>query len=150
MSTVTISLLSFLGGLIIGVFYILFIQGAFYKDAERNKQFVIRLSDSEWNHLNELVKYSGQSRESYLRMCINGLVPRPAPSVELVEVIQVLRQIAESINGIAEAVYKQNKMDDSVYVENYEALQKQINEIMILIRQPINMEEVWQLQKYGQ
>ena len=51
---------------------------------KRNKQFVIRLSDSEWNHLNELVKYLGQSRESYLRMCINGLVPRPAPSVELV------------------------------------------------------------------
>ena len=46
--------------------------------------------------------------------------------------------------------YKQNKMDDSVYMENYEVLQKQINEIMILIRQPINMEEVWQLQKYGQ
>ena len=124
MSAITISLLSFLGGLIIGVFYILFIQGAFYN--------------------------SGQSRESYLRMCINGLVPRPAPSVELVEVTQVLRQIAESINGIAGAVYKQNKMDDSVYMENYEVLQKQINEIMILIRQPINMEEVWQSQKYGQ
>ena len=96
------------------------------------------------------MKYSGQSRESYLRMCINGLIPRPAPSIELVEVIQVLRQIAESINRIAEEVYKQNKMDDSVYMENYEVLQKQINEIMILIRQPINMEEVWQLQKYGQ
>lgn len=41
-------------------------------------------------------------------------------------------------------------MDDSVYMENYEALQKQINEIMLLIRQPINMEEVWQSQKYGQ
>ena len=41
-------------------------------------------------------------------------------------------------------------MDDSVYMENYEVLQKQINEIMILIRQPINMEEVWQSQKkYG-
>lgn len=96
------------------------------------------------------MKYSGQSRESYLRMCINGLIPRPAPSIELVEVIQVLRQIAESINRIAEEFYKQNKMDDSVYMENYEVLQKQINEIMILIRQPINMEEVWQSQKYGQ
>lgn len=117
---------------------------------KRNKQFVIRLSDSEWNHLNELVKYSGQSRESYLRMCINGLVPRPVPSVELVEVIQVLRQIAESINKLAEEVYKQNKIDNSIYTENYEVLQKQINEIMILIRQPINMEDVWQLQKYGQ
>ena len=90
------------------------------------------------------------SRESYLRMCINGLVPRPAPSVELVEVIQVLRQIAESINGIAGEVYKQNKIDNSVYMENYETLQKQINEIMLLIRQPIKMEEVWQLPKSGQ
>ena len=35
-------------------------------------------------------------------------------------------------------------------MENYELLQKQINEIMILIRQPIKMEEVWQSQKYGQ
>ena len=76
---------------------------------KRNKQFVIRLTDSEWNHLNELVEYSGQSRESYLRMCINGLVPKPAPSVELVEVTQVLRQIEESINSIAGEVYKQNK-----------------------------------------
>ena len=56
-------------------------------------------------------------------MCINGLVPRPAPSVELVEVIQVLRQIAESINKLAEEVYKQNKIDNSIYTENYEVLQ---------------------------
>lgn len=35
-------------------------------------------------------------------------------------------------------------------MENYETLQKQINEIMLLIRQPIKMEEVWQLPKSGQ
>lgn len=112
----------------------------------KKKEIKIRLTNEDFNHLNQLVQESNLSRESYVRMCINGLVPRPAPSVELVEVIQVLRQIAESINGIAGAVYKQNKMDDSVYMENYEALQKQINEIMLLIRQPINMEEVWQSQ----
>ena len=116
----------------------------------KKKEIKIRLTKEDFDHLNQLVHASNLSRESYLRMCINGLVPRPAPSVELVEVIQALRQIAESINGIAGAVYKQNKMDDSVYMENYEALQKQINEIMLLIRQPINMEEVWQSQKYGQ
>lgn len=114
------------------------------------KEIKIRLVNSELKHLNLLASTAKMSRESYLRMCINGLVPRPAPSVELVEVIQVLRQIAESINGIAGEVYKQNKIDDSVYMRNYEALQKQINEIMLLIRQPINMEEVWQSQKYGQ
>lgn len=106
---------------------------------KRNKQFVIRLSDSEWNHLNELVKYSGQSRESYLRMCINGLIPRPAPSVELVEVTQVLRQIANSLSDISKCVYTQNGIDESMYIHNFELLQNQINEIMILIREPTEL-----------
>lgn len=110
----------------------------------------MRLTNEDFDHLNRLVKESNLSRESYIRMCINGLIPRPAPSVELVEVIQELRQIAESINKLAEEVYKQNHVDDSIYMQNYEALQRQINEIMILIRQPINMEKVWQSQKYGQ
>lgn len=116
----------------------------------KKKEIKIRLTNEEFNHLNRLVQKSNLSRESYIRMCINGLVPKPAPSVELVEVTQVLRQIAESINTIAGEVYKQNKMDDSIYMENYELLQKKINEIMILIRQPINMEEIWQLPKSGQ
>ena len=111
----------------------------FVKMRKRNKQFVIRLSDSEWNHLNELVKYSGQSRESYLRMCINGLVPRPAPSVELVKVTQVLRQIADSLSDISKCVYAQNGIDESMYIHNFELLQNQINEIMILIREPTEL-----------
>lgn len=117
---------------------------------KRSKQFVIRLSESEWNHLNELVKESNLSRESYLRMCINGLVPKPTPTKEFIEVIKILREIAENMNQIAISVYTQNAIDKSFYMENYEKLQDQINEIMILIRQPINMEEVWQLPKYGQ
>lgn len=117
---------------------------------KRSKQFVIRLSESEWNHLNEMVKESNLSRESYLRMCINGLLPRPVPTKEFIEVIKILREIAENMNQIAISVYTQNAIDKSFYMENYEKLQDQINEIMILIRQPINMEEVWQLPKYGQ
>lgn len=117
---------------------------------KRSKQFVIRLSDDEWNHLNKLVNESNLSRESYLRMCINGLLPRPAPTKELIELIEILREIAENMNRIAISVYTQNAMNKSFYMENYEKLQNQINEIMILIRQPINMEEVWQLPKYGQ
>lgn len=116
----------------------------------KKKEIKIRLTNEDFDHLNRLAQESNLSRESYIRMCINGLVPRPTPSTELVEVTQVLRQIAESINRIAVEFYKQSKMDDSVYMENYEALQKQINQIMILIRQPINMEEVWQLPKSGQ
>ena len=106
--------------------------------------------NQDFEHLNKLVKESNLSRESYLRMCINGLLPRPAPSKELIEVIEILREIAENMNQIAISVYTQNAMNKSFYMENCEKLQDQINEIMILIRQPINMEEIWQLPKYGQ
>lgn len=116
----------------------------------KKKEIKIRLTNQDFEHLNKLVKESNLSRESYLRMCINGLLPRPAPSKELIEIIEILREIAENMNQIAISVYTQNAMDKSFYMENYEKLQDQINEIMILIRQPINMEEVWQLPKYGQ
>lgn len=50
---------------------------------KRTKQFVIWLNDDELNHLNKLVQESNLSRESYLRMCINGLVPKPSPSAKV-------------------------------------------------------------------
>ena len=120
------------------------------KTKSKKKEIKVRLTNNDLDHLNNLVKESNLSRESYLRMCINGLLPRPAPTKELIEVIEILREIAENMNQIAISVYTQNEIDKSFYMENYEKLQDQINEIMILIRQPINMEEVWQLPKYGQ
>lgn len=106
---------------------------------KRTKQFVIRLNDDELNHLNKLVKESNLSRESYLRMCINGLVPKPSPSTELIETIGILRQIAESLNDISKSVYTQNGVDETMYIQNFELLQNQINEIMILIREPMEL-----------
>ena len=106
---------------------------------KRTKQFVIRLNDDELNHLNKLVKESNLSRESYLRMCINGLVPKPSPSTELIETIGILRQTAESLNDISKSVYTQNGVDETMYIQNFELLQNQINEIMILIREPMEL-----------
>ena len=120
------------------------------KTKSKKKEIKVRLTNNDLDHLNNLVKESNLSRESYLRMCINGLLPRPAPTKELIEVIEILREIAEKMNQIAISVYTQNGINKSLYMENYEKLQQQINEIMILIRQPINMEEVWQSPKSGQ
>lgn len=151
LNSLTLYFVSFLGGGLIGMGTVLFVQGAFYNENKiEEKEIKVRLTNQDFEHLNKLVKESNLSRESYLRMCINGLVPRSVPSKELIEVIKILREITENMNQIAISVYSQNGINRSLYMENYEKLQQQINEIMILIRQPINMEEVWQLQKYGQ
>lgn len=106
---------------------------------KRKNRVEIKLNDAEYAHLNNLVQASNLSRESYLRMCLNGLVPKPPPSTELIETIGILRQIAKSLSDISKCVYTQNGIDESMYIQNFELLQNQINEIMILIREPMEL-----------
>lgn len=111
----------------------------------RNKRIEIKMNDEELKHLNRLVRQSKLSRESYLRMIINGLVPRASPSDELIDTILILRKISNDIYQLSI-----NNPNVIRYQSDFELLQEQINQIMILIRQPANLEELWQSQKYGQ
>lgn len=106
---------------------------------KRTNRVEIKLNNDEYAHLNNLVQASNLSRESYLRMCINGLIPKPSPSTELIETIEILREIAKSLSDISKSVSTQNDIDESMYIHNFEQLQNQINEIMILIREPMKL-----------
>ena len=78
-------------------------------------------------------------------MIINGLEPRASPSEELIDTILLLRNISNDIYQLSI-----NNPNIIQYQSDFELLQDQINQIMILIRQPTNLEELWQSQKYGQ
>lgn len=116
---------------------------------KRSNQFIIRLNDRELDHLNTLVAMAKLSRESYIRMLINSVIPRAAPSKELLETIRLLRNIANNINQIAKQANTNGSIDVEMYKSNYIQLQTQIDEIMWMIREPTKMEEIWQLQKSG-
>lgn len=116
---------------------------------KRANQFIIRLNDQELDHLNTLVAMAKLSRESYVRMLINGVIPRASPSKELLETIRLLRNIANNINQIAKQANTNGSIDVEMYKSNYIQLQKHIDEIMWMIREPTKMEEIWQLQKSG-
>ena len=111
----------------------------------RMNEIKIRLNNEELKHLNLLVKQSKLSRESYLRMVINGIVPRAAPSEELIDTIILLRGISNDIHSIAV-----KNPDEIKYQSDFVMLQEEITKIMYLIRQPTSLEELWQSQKYGQ
>ena len=116
---------------------------------KRSNQFIIRLNDQELDHLNTLVAIAKLSRESYIRMLINGVIPRAAPIKELLETIRLLHNIANNINQIAKQANTNGSIDVEMYKSNYIQLQKHIDEIMWMIREPTKMEEIWQLQKSG-
>ena len=116
-------------------FLYLFKKGIKRNMRSKENEIKVRLSKQELEHLNDLVKKSKLSRESYLRMLINGLIPRASPSEELIDTILILRNISYSIYQLSI-----NNPNELRYQSDFELLQNQINEIMILIRQPITIQ----------
>lgn len=106
---------------------------------KRSITIKVRLSEKELAHLNELVSASKLSRESYIRMLIKGVIPKPAPSAELIETTKLLRSIANNINQIARIANSNGDIHTEDYKDNYITLNSQINEIMYLIRDPYPM-----------
>ena len=116
----------------------------------RKRNYRIEVDQDEFNHLMELVEQSRLSRESYIRMLISGVIPKAAPSKEMLDTTRLLRNIASNINQVAKAANSNDSIDVETYKANYIELQKLIDEIMLLIRAPTKMEDLWQLPKSGQ
>ena len=110
----------------------------------------VRLTKSELDHLNRLVKESRLSRESYIRILVSGVIPRAAPSKELLETTKLLRNIANNINQVARIANRNGSLDTETYQSNYADLLDTIDQIMLMMQAPVKMEELWQLPKYGQ
>lgn len=109
----------------------------------RNKSFLIRMNEDEFNKLNSIVKESGYSREAYIRLILSGLQPLPMPSSELIEVIKQLRLIGNSMNQIATIGHSTGDLNIEEYKTNFIELKKVIDELMILIRKPLRLEEIY-------
>ena len=122
------------------------------KENMQKRQFTIkiRLTKPELDHLNRLVKESRLSRESYIRMLVSGVIPRAAPSKELLETTKLLRNIANNINQVARIANRNGSLDAETYQSNYADLLDTIDQIMLMMQAPVKMEELWQLPKYGQ
>lgn len=117
---------------------------------KRTYRVEVKFTEEEFNHLMELVEQSKLSRESYIRLLISCVIPKAAPSKELLETTRLLRNIANNINQVAKAANTYGSIDTETYKSNYIELQNQIDEIMLLIRAPAKMENIWQLPRSGQ
>lgn len=71
------------------------------------------------------------------------VIPRAAPSAELVESLRLLRNIANNMNQIAVVAHSTGNIHEEEYKENFIQLKETIDEMMILIRQPLKIECRW-------
>ena len=97
---------------------------------KRKHQVLFRLNDTEYEKLNRNVTRSGLSRESYIRMLIDGITPKEMPPLDFFEILKNLRQINNNLNQIAMKANTYGFIDTRAYRENYSKLQEQIGEII--------------------
>ena len=107
----------------------------------RKKEIKIRLSEKELECLNHNVSLTGLSREKYLRLIIEKIVPTSLPSTELVETIKQLRAIGNNINQLVMIAHKTGSIDILKYKSDYDRLQNQIQEIFRIMNQQKTMED---------
>lgn len=103
---------------------------------------LVRLTQKEFDEINERVALTGLSREEYVRSLMRMSVPPALPSDDMVETIKQLRLIENNINQLAVIAYKTGSIDTMKYSNDFEKLQNQILEIVTLINQPTKLEEI--------
>ncbi len=59
----------------------------------RNTQLNIRLSQSEMDKLTRNARRSGLSKSNYIRMLVNGYVPKESPPIEYNELIRAMTDV---------------------------------------------------------
>lgn len=77
----------------------------------RNIQILFRLTENEAQHLSNLVKKSGQSREAFLRAMIMGYSLCEKPGPEFYKAMRELSAIGNSINQLAAKANALNFVD---------------------------------------
>lgn len=108
---------------------------------KRTKEIKVRLSDEEFEKLNQDVLESGLSREEYVRLLLRKVVPSSKPSPDFIETIKQLRMIGNNLNQIAVIAYKTKSIDVVRYKKEMLLLQNEIKHILDLYNEPIRLEE---------
>ena len=68
---------------------------------KRNVQILFRLTEEEAEHLNELVRKSGRSKEAFLREMVRGYQLCEKPDPEFYRIMRELSAIGNRINQLA-------------------------------------------------
>ena len=75
--------------------------------AVRTKELKVRMSDNEFDLLNEKVQKCGVSREKFIRLVLSDYQPKELPPIEYFTLIKELNDNGNNLNQIVRIAYIQ-------------------------------------------
>jgi len=84
----------------------------------RTHEIKVRLSDDEFETLNDYVKRTGWPRERYIRALLIGCLPGSVPPLDYYNMIREIRKVGYNMRQIAQRAYAQEFIDAPLYEQN--------------------------------
>ena len=116
---------------------------------KRNIRAQVWLNPDEAERLESCSKKSGLSRESYLRILINGYEPKALPPLEYHALIRELNAIGNNLNQIAAQANATKHIDKTIFIYEANHLRRTIQEIQEAFTAPERMNIEWPPPPYG-
>ena len=100
---------------------------------KRSVEIKVRLTQEEADALTARVQKSGYSRERYIRLLLNGYIPRERPPPAYHDMMRELHRIGNNLNQIAHRAHGLHVVD----AERYDDAMRQFAEIVHRIEQAV-------------
>lgn len=110
---------------------------------KRNIRTQVWLNPNEAKRLESCSKKSGLSRESYLRLLINGYEPKVLPPLEYHALIRELNAIGNNLNQIAAHANATKHIDKAVFIYEANRLRCAVQEIQEAFTAPERINYEW-------
>ena len=111
---------------------------------KRNVQILFRLTEEEAEHLNELVRKSGRSKEAFLREMVRGYQLCEKPDPEFYKMMRELSAIGNRINQLAVKANALGFIDTQKLNSELDRLHKFQADIESVFLRPDKLDLKWQ------
>ena len=108
---------------------------------KRSIQIIARLNVQEQEFLVQQVKKSGLSQESYLRVLINGYVPKELPPMDYHAMTRELHAIGVNLNQIAAKANATGHIDKTMFQYEANRLRRAVLNIQTAVTSPERRKE---------
>lgn len=106
----------------------------------RNIRIQVWLNPEEKKKLQASAKKSGLSRETYLRILINGFVPKELPPADYHAMMRELHAIGNNLNQIAAKANATGHIDRTVFQDEANRLRQAVLDIRKAVTSPQKQE----------
>ena len=107
---------------------------------KRNIQIIVRLNEKEKKTLSNRVKKTGLSQAAFIRLLINGYLPKELPPPDYHAMMRELHAIGTNLNQIAARANVTGHIDRMVFEYEANRLRKALLDIQAAVTLPEKMD----------